>query len=169
MLNTILIAFRRTSMSALFDTLKRRGFIRDQTCLERICSTSMISPSNMAPCFERSVSSLSRTMSFTLLSDSLMTRFTKQDAAASDMQTLTSIHNCGRTMSVPLMAAGFCVSVVSVVAASYFTACDDELSSSNMQRIYRGYSRSAGNNDQIRIHDLLYAWYRRCNPSEQPR
>jgi hypothetical protein len=30
------------------------------------------------------------------------------------------------------------VSVVSVVAASYFTACDDEFNNSNMHLIYRG-------------------------------
>lgn len=36
------------------------------------------------------------------------------------------------------MAAGFCVSVVSVVAASYLTACDGTLRSSKMMRIYRG-------------------------------
>lgn len=32
--------------------------------------------------------------------------------------------------SVPLTAAGFCVKVVRVLAASYFTECDDESKSS---------------------------------------
>lgn len=45
---------------------------------------SMISPSSTCPCLVRSASSLSRTMSFTLLSDSLITRLMKQDAAASN-------------------------------------------------------------------------------------
>jgi hypothetical protein len=35
----------------------------------------------------------------------------------------------------PFTAAGFCVKVVKVVAASYFTACDEAFNSSKMQRI----------------------------------
>lgn len=37
----------------------------------------------------------------------------------------------------PLTAAGFCVRVVRVVAASYFTACDEAFRSSKMTRMYR--------------------------------
>ena len=38
---------------------------------------------------------------------------------------------------IPFTAAGFCVREVRVVAASYLTACEDALSSSEMRRIYR--------------------------------
>ena len=40
------------------------------------------------------------------------------------------------TPHVPFTAAEFWVKVVRVVAASYFTACEEALRSSNMQRIY---------------------------------
>ena len=51
-----------------------------------------------------------------------MTRVMKQDAAA-------------------LIAAGFWVRVVRVVAASYLTACEGALSSLKMQRIYLDWNR----------------------------
>jgi len=82
----------------------------------------MIRRSRTCPCFERRVSSRFNTISLTLLSDSLMTRVMKQDAAA-------------------LIAAGFWVRVVRVVAASYLTACEGALSSLKMQRIYLDWNR----------------------------
>ena len=65
-----------------------------------------------------------------------MTRLTKHEAAAN----YESEHICVQDLivNIPFTAAGFCVSVVSVVAASYFTACDDEFNNSNMHLIYRG-------------------------------
>jgi hypothetical protein len=82
----------------------------------------MIRPSRTCPCFERRVSSRSNTISLTLLSDSLMTKVIKQDAAA-------------------LIAAGFWVRVVRVVAASYLTACEGALRSSKMHRMYLDWNR----------------------------
>ena len=74
-------------------------------------------------------------MSLTLLSDSLTTRLTKQEAAARP-----SVKNEEQvppnSLHVPFTAAEFWVKVVRVVAASYFTACEEALSSSKMQRIY---------------------------------
>jgi len=75
-------------------------------------------------CFLCNVSRRSRTMSLTLLSDSLMTRLMKQEAA-------------------DLTAAGFWVRVVRVAAASYLTAWEDAFRSSKMLRIYRPYGASA--------------------------
>ena len=71
-------------VSTILNVKVNEWLVLNQTCLERTCNTSMISPSNTAPCFERSASSLSRTMILTLLSYSLITRFTKHAAAAND-------------------------------------------------------------------------------------
>ena len=43
--------------------------------------------------------------------------------------------NGNKATNTPFTAAEFCVNVVNVVAASYFTACDDAFNSSKMQRI----------------------------------
>jgi hypothetical protein len=62
-----------------------------------------------------------------------MTRFTKVDAAAMlQHEKTTALAGQG---IVPFTAAGFCVNVVSVVAASYFTAWDEALRRSKMQRM----------------------------------
>ena len=59
----------------------------------------------------------------------------RQDAAAVDRDGLRIKHSNGPYAHVPLTAAGFWVSEVRVVAASYFTACDDALRSSEMRRM----------------------------------
>lgn len=50
--------------------------------LDRTCSRSMTSPSMTEPCLERRFSIRSKTISLTLLSDSLTTRLIRQEAAA---------------------------------------------------------------------------------------
>ena len=95
----------------------------------------MIKPSRTWPCFARKESRRSRTMSFTLLSDSLITRLMKEEAAA--MRTVKNEEKILQEHPhVPFTAAEFWVKVVRVVAASYFTACEEALRSSKMQRIY---------------------------------
>jgi len=49
----------------------------------------------------------------------------------------------GSNKTAPFTAAGFCVNVVNVVAASYFTACDEAFSNSKMQRIYRAWLKDS--------------------------
>ena len=49
---------------------------------------------------------------------------------------------CMSSNSRPLTAAGFWVSVVRVVAASYLTEWDDDSRSSYTQRMYRGYNET---------------------------
>lgn len=65
------------------DKLDRKSaYGRQSADLDRTCSRSMISPSMTGPCLERRFSIRSRTISFTLLSDSLTTRLIRQEAAA---------------------------------------------------------------------------------------
>jgi hypothetical protein len=92
MLKAMLIAFLRTPTSAL---LKRLVWLQGKLESLRLV---MIRSSRTCSYFERRVYSRSNTISLTLLSDSLMTRVMKQDAA-------------------DLIDAGSWVRVVRVVAA----------------------------------------------------
>jgi len=111
MLRTMPMALRRTSMSALRgkgDKLDRKSAYGEQSAhLDRTCSRSMTSPSMTGPCLERRFSIRSRTISLTLLSDSLTTRLIRQEAAAagdginqiqSYSETLNTF-DCGRVLS----------------------------------------------------------------------
>lgn len=83
MLNTVLIALRRTSISALeYDIFRRIGMkFTEYRYLDRTWRTSTISPSRTCPCLSRGLSRRSSAISFRLW-DSLRTRVMKQDAAA---------------------------------------------------------------------------------------
>ena len=90
MLRTMLIAFRRTSMSALrIEGTKFRAsnYKERRTYLDRICKMSIMRLSRTCPCFDRRASRRSRTINLTLLSDSLMIRLMKHDAAAEHNQS----------------------------------------------------------------------------------
>jgi len=58
----------------------------------------------------------------------------KQEAAADKRHQRVKVDSWA-TFDLPLTAAGFWVRVVRVVAASYFTAWEEALSSSKMQRM----------------------------------
>ena len=124
MCSTIPTAFLRTSMSVLVVSTRRISIAR----LSRTCS-----------CFARRVSIRSKTMTLTLLSDSLCTSSTNAWAAA--VENRKSVRRgCqeGSEDRIPLTATGFCARVVRIVAASYLTDDDAALRSSKMHRRYLG-------------------------------
>jgi len=93
---------------------------------------SITMSSSTCSCFERKTSNRSSTINLTLLSASLT--INSANAAAAAVHQLSSRR--GAADSSPLTAAGFCVKVVKLKAASYLTACDGAFSSSKMTRIH---------------------------------
>lgn len=61
----------------------------------RIWRISMMRASTMAPCFDRRVSMRSKTINFTLLSDSLTTKLMKEEAAAAICYKILSTYTLG--------------------------------------------------------------------------
>jgi hypothetical protein len=91
----------------------------------------MTIPSSTCSCFERKLSNLSNTINLTLLSASLTINSANAAAAATRQLSLER-----DSLNSPLTAAGFCVRVVKLRAASYLTAWEGAFNSSKMTRIH---------------------------------
>ena len=108
MLNTMLIAFRRTTMSALYWWLGTLG-IRwwEKINLEKTWRASIYNPSRTWPCLARRESRQSRTMSSTLLSDSLITRLMQGGSSSyvkrlRNEEKIPQEHRARTSLSLPL-------------------------------------------------------------------
>lgn len=121
----------------------------------------MVRPLSICSCCKWRTSSQHKTVSFMLLSGSLIIKESSMYAEAKKTMCQKRQSRVKLT-DTPLTAAGFWVSKVNVVAASYLTACEDTLSSSKMRRMYR--ARWA---ESVLQSNLTTSMTLICNPSSK--